>query len=164
MSKLIVLKPPYNQDWDKGYLVINPEGRRTLILYNQKTDRSSTAYARYLYSVSIGRYLLESEHIDHIDNNKTNDSIGNLQVLSQANNNLKQARNKGKKLVEMLCGNCSKKFTRRSGNSCLSPSKSNKVFTCSRVCSDNLIRKDLSKEDRKNLVFKQFVRQFRSHI
>lgn len=41
----ITLEYPYSADWRKGYVVINPEGRRTLILYNSQTDRSSCQYS-----------------------------------------------------------------------------------------------------------------------
>lgn len=77
----IDLQPPYSEDWRMGYLVTNPEGRRTVILYNSKESRSSTQYARYLCAVKLGRYLSESETVDHIDGDKTNDSIENLQVI-----------------------------------------------------------------------------------
>lgn len=105
----IDLKFPYDQDWKYGYLVINPEGRRTLILYNSHSNRSSTSYSRYLVAVNIGRYLLPEEHVDHIDENKTNDSIENLQILTLSQNNIKSNK---KPDIELICPVCGIKFTR----------------------------------------------------
>ena len=79
MSTRIELEYPYNERWRKGYIVTNPEGRKTLILFNNKDDRSSTQYARYLLAVKLGRFLAPEETVDHIDGNKNN----NKQYLTQ---------------------------------------------------------------------------------
>ena len=86
MTTSIPLQLPYSERWMKGYLNVNPEGRKTLVLYNSPSDRSSTQYARYLLAVSLGRYLTETEEVDHIDDDKTNDDISNLQVLCKKAN------------------------------------------------------------------------------
>ena len=88
----ITLEEPYASVWRRGYLVTNSENRRTLILYNSSTDRSSCQYARYLLAVKIGRFLTAAEEADHIDGDKTNDSVANLQVLSKAANIRKSAK------------------------------------------------------------------------
>lgn len=87
----IKLKPPYSNDREMGYLVVNPEWRRTVILYNSCKDRSSTQYARYKLWVKLWRYLTDEETVDHIDWDKTNDSIKNLQIMSLKDNFLKSA-------------------------------------------------------------------------
>ena len=71
----IKLEYPYSEIWKKGYIVVNPEGRRTLILFNSSDDRTSTQYARYLLAVKLGRFLNDDEQVDHKDNDKTNDNI-----------------------------------------------------------------------------------------
>ena len=86
---LIKLEYPYSARWEKGYLNVNSEGRKTLTLYNSHSDRSSTQYARYLMAVYIGRFLTKDEHVDHIDGDKTNDNLENLQILSPTENNRK---------------------------------------------------------------------------
>ena len=82
----IKLEYPYSEIWKKGYIVVNPEGRRTLILFNSSDDRTSTQYARYLLAVKLGRFLNDDEQVDHKDNDKTNDALGNLQILSKQEN------------------------------------------------------------------------------
>ena len=94
----IELKPPYNKVWRYGYLSVNSEGRETLTLYNSCNDRSVTQYARYLLAVKLGRFLTEDETVDHIDGDKTNNSIDNLQVLSMADN-----IRKSQKKPEFVC-------------------------------------------------------------
>ena len=82
----IDLEYPYNTLWNNGYIVINPEGRRNVVLFNSQIDRSTVSYARYLMSVKLGRFLTDQEEVDHIDNNKTNDDPNNLQILTPEQN------------------------------------------------------------------------------
>lgn len=130
---ILDLEKPYSKDWKKGYLVINPEGRRTIILFNSKKDRSSVSYARYLLSKHLGRYLLPNEHVDHIDNDKTNDDINNLQILTIAENNRKTHC---KPLVILSCPVCKHSFektlTQLRGRK--HKIKNNQIC-CSRKCS-----------------------------
>lgn len=107
------LEYPYNQDWQHGYLVVNPEGRKTVILFNSDKDRSSTAYARYLLAVKAGRYLTENEEADHIDSDRTNDCIDNLQILTIEQHKEKSLfESPGKTYVEFTCQYCGELFKR----------------------------------------------------
>ena len=105
----IQLEFPYSDDWLHGYININSDGRRTLTLYNSDDNRSSTQYARYLMAVYLKRYLRPEEHIDHIDNDKTNDNLNNLQILSLHENNIKTHK---KPDICLVCPVCKKPFTR----------------------------------------------------
>ncbi len=127
----IQLEFPYSAKWRNGYIVTNPEKRKTVILFNSKHDRSSVSYARYLMAVHMGRFLSESEHVDHIDDDKTNDVISNLQILSQAANNKKSS--KGLTIVTLSCGCCGKSFVREK-RQLYSPRK---TISCSRKCARN---------------------------
>lgn len=89
MSTKISLGYPYSSDWKRGYVVTNRENRKTLILYNSSSDRTSTQYARYLTAVKLGRYLTSGEEVDHIDEDKTNDHIDNLRVVSPSEHRAK---------------------------------------------------------------------------
>ena len=104
----LTLQTPYKEDWKFGYLVINPENRRTVILFNNKNNRSSVSYARYQLAVKIQRYLTNNEFADHIDNDKTNDDINNLQILTRKENNLKSS--KGITWIDMICPKCNTTF------------------------------------------------------
>ena len=63
----------------------NREGRNIVIICSPQGNRT-TQYARYLMEQKLGRLLLLTETVDHIDGNKTNDSIKNLQILSRGEN------------------------------------------------------------------------------
>lgn len=86
----IELETPYRELYRFGYLVTNKENRKHVILYNSKTDRTTVSYARYLMTVKLGHFISDDLHVDHIDNDKTNDSIDNLQVLTVKENAQKQ--------------------------------------------------------------------------
>jgi len=91
--------------------------------------RTTVSYARYLMSVELGRCLLSEEHVDHIDDDRLNDTIDNLQILSPAENT-----RKGKKrtMVQLQCDQCGKQFERRKGND--PASKGYARAFCSRRC------------------------------
>ena len=82
----IELKPPYCYDYKSGYLIDGSENRKMVVLIANDDSKHCTSYARYLIAVNRGSYLNEDETVDHIDENKTNDSIENLQILSRKDN------------------------------------------------------------------------------
>ena len=134
----IKLEYPFCEKWGKGYLVTNSENRRNVILYNSHRDRTTVSYARYLMSIHLGRFLTNDEHVDHIDNNKTNDVIENLQILSQIENSRKQSAFAfgGKKMVQLKCPFCKSIFERKYGNTQLVPCNKYKISCCSKTCSN----------------------------
>lgn len=94
--------------------------------------KRSMSYARYLMSVHLGRELdRHREHVDHIDNDQTNDVIENLQILTPEENNAKAG--KGITLLDLVCDFCGENFQREKRQSGLS--KGYKKNYCSRKCS-----------------------------
>lgn len=145
MSTKIELNYPYNERWKSGYLVTNKENRKTVILVNNKNDRSSTQYARYLMAVELGRFLTEHETVDHIDNDKTNDSLDNLQILSRSENNIKQFK---KPDAILTCPVCKNTFTRTQSQ--LRGKKERaalNLIACSRSCGGKLSHITKAKEN-----------------
>ena len=90
----IDLEYPYNEIYKAGYLRVNRENRNTLYLVKHEGihTSSSTSYSRYLMAVHLKRFLTEDEQVDHIDNDKSNDIIENLQILSMKENLSKSKR------------------------------------------------------------------------
>lgn len=138
----IQLEFPYSQDWSWGYIQTNRENRKHVYLYkvptaNSQAKRSTTQYARYLVAVKLGRYLSADETVDHIDEDKTNDDIHNLQLLSRRENSIKNltATGTSKIMVECYCAGCNKLFSVRRGLSILDNAKINSLPYCSRNCS-----------------------------
>jgi len=58
------------------------DGRQHIILYDYATNlRRTVSYPRYLLEQKLGHKLEDWEDADHIDNDKTNNDINNLQPL-----------------------------------------------------------------------------------
>lgn len=111
---------------------VNSDNRRTVTLFNSSKDRSSVQYARYLLAVQLGRFLTEDEEADHIDDDKTNDSIENLRVLS-----CKEHRLKSTVFLKGVCYICGKEILKKKSE--LRPSYKHDLLakgllTCSRKC------------------------------
>lgn len=82
---------PYSTMYKRAYITTNDEGRRLVIFIQNGKPVHGTPYARYLMAVKLGRFLRDDEQVDHIDNDKTNDAIENLQILTQTENIRKYA-------------------------------------------------------------------------
>lgn len=163
MSNKFTLEYPYTTRWKTGYIVTNGENRKTVILYNSDTDRTSTSYARYLMAVKLKKFLSEDQHVDHINSDKTDDRIENLQVLSVTENNRKESRRRGRVLVEIKCPNCHTNFVRRKGITQATPSLRGKVTCCSKMCSKLFRAKNYNKTQREQISRNSIVKEFRSH-
>ncbi len=120
-----------------GYIVTNKEPRKHICLISQLDKKRTTiSYARYLMSVKEKRILEKNEVVDHIDNDKSNDVIENLQILSYLENNLKNLKHRGIELakpITTLCPICKKDFIRPS-RSILYKINKGKKPCCSRTC------------------------------
>jgi len=157
----INLEEPFRKDYVAGYIVVNNENRRMVFLKDNNNTRSTTSYARYLMSVKLNRYLLKEEQVDHIDGDKTNDIIENLQILSVAENNRKSKieTNSTLKMVEMCCPMCKNLFTKKHSNTHLA--KKGKFTTCSKECLHSFLKKGYSVDDLKIIGNNQIIRIFR---
>lgn len=130
----IDLKYPYSEKWKFGYIVTNSENRKTLILYNNCGDRTSTQYARYLLAIKLKRFLTEEEIVDHIDGDKTNDSLNNLQILSREDNIRKACKKPDIKLICPICGTVFYKQSSKLSGKKLRERVKNNLICCSRKC------------------------------
>lgn len=109
MSTKIELEFPYTQHFSAGYLIVNRDNRKMVLLVGKNGYRTTTAYARYLYATEIGDYLGMDEHVDHIDEDKTNDDFCNLQILTALENSRKSSMLPE---VNLICPVCGTSFTR----------------------------------------------------
>lgn len=144
----IVLEYPYSEVWKSGYLVTNKQNRKNVLLVNGKKDRTTTSYARYLMSVKLKRFLTATEEVDHRDDDKTNDIINNLQILTPAENRLKRNLKEKSKWVTLKCPVCSAIFERKHGNTCLVESHKMRVSCCSKTCSYDLKKISMTEDER----------------
>jgi len=89
----IELEEPFKSIWKTGHLITNAENRQHVVLFNSNQNKSLISYARYLVCVKLGYILSSDFEVDHKDDDKTNDDINNLQVLTSKQNKLKQQYN-----------------------------------------------------------------------
>lgn len=140
----IELQSPF-LEYKSGYLVQNKEPRNLIVLIRKDNTKTSISFARYLMSCHLNRFLEKYEHVDHIDGNKLNDTIENLQILSQLENNRKYLiqNNKIEKIIELICPICKSVFHRKSHNVQFKINEG-KIPTCSKKCGG--IMSHLSKQ------------------
>lgn len=114
-----------------GPILHKKQNRRMICLVSlDKSHRTTLAYAKFLYSIHLGRILTKDEEVDHKNNNKLDDVLDNLQILTRPANVKKSA--KPKTLIPCICTLCGKSFTRRKGTE---PGPFGRKSFCSRSCS-----------------------------
>lgn len=96
----------------KVYKVYHKKQKRFYAQLKHKytSSRTTITYAKYVMSVSLGRILEKEEEVDHIDNNKLNDDISNLQILTKKQNLEKSKKEEA--VVDCICEMCGTSFTR----------------------------------------------------
>lgn len=110
-----------------AYLAVNKEPRRVCTLRMADGTMTSMSYAKYLYTSYHNCDVEEGNHVDHINGDKLDDRIENLQIISGTYN--RQKDHKHKEMVVCVCPVCGKEFLLEKTNL---PFKSNPC--CSRKC------------------------------
>lgn len=139
MRKMYRCLPPFEMFYSGGPSFNEKLGRYVLSITSVDDYNKSTTllYSRYLYCVSKGVSLPSHIHVDHIDNDRTNDTLQNLQELSSTDNLIKQSAHSvymAKKLTTD-CPVCGVTFTRALNNT-PHGGKPGKTMFCSKKCSD----------------------------
>jgi hypothetical protein len=111
------------------------DGRQHICIVHDDGSRQTKSYPRYLLEQHLGRELLSTEHVDHINNDFTDNRIENLQILSQAENNTKAAALRPRKIYKFVCSNCGKEAERYLNHVKNNWSKHKKGPYCSRKCA-----------------------------
>lgn len=111
------------------------DGRKHVIIVNDDGSKTTKSYPRLLMEQHLGRELLPTETVDHIDEDKTNDDLSNLQILLLEENVRKSMKRRAAEMYKFLCPQCgtesSKTMRQVKGNL-----KKNKEGPyCSRSCA-----------------------------
>lgn len=97
---------------EKGYCVVyiatNKEPRRVATLRKPSGEMHSMSYAKYLYTSHYKCDVFKGDQVDHINGNKMDDRIENLQVISSRYNSSKN--HSVRVMVELECPVCKEKF------------------------------------------------------
>lgn len=94
--------------FDKVYINTNKEPRRVATLHRPDGTITSMSYAKYLYTSYYKVDVPKEDHVDHINGDKMDDRIENLQVISGYYNRVKD--HKHREMVLLKCPVCNKEF------------------------------------------------------
>ena len=108
------------------YINTNKEPRRVATLHKTNYN-TSMSYAKYLYTSHYECDVAKGDEVDHINGDKMDDRIENLQVISRKNNIHKSHTRK--EFVELTCPVCGEKFLYEKRNLNTHPNP-----CCSRKC------------------------------
>ena len=92
-------------------------------------------YHRVVMENYLKRFLKENEIVHHVDENKSNNEITNLKLMSREEHTNKHALERGKHIVVLKYPNCGKIFTTPKNESFLSKHTKYNATFCSRTCS-----------------------------
>lgn len=109
------------------YVNINKEPRRVATLRDANGNMCSMSYAKYLYTSYYKCEVAKGDEVDHINNDKMDDRIENLQVISKRLNNAKKPIHK--EMVLLKCPVCGQEFLFPKRNLPFQPNP-----CCSRKC------------------------------
>ena len=123
-----------------GYTVRDRSGRMDihLIKSGHNRERKCIAYAKYLWISHHKMNVPEGYQVDHINNDKTDDRIENLQILTKRDNIRKSHPHP--KLVIINCPICGKEFQFPARNL---PFKKNPCcsFACGRIKASQTLQR-----------------------
>ena len=80
------------------------DGRQHIIKIFRDGRRVTQSYPRYLMEKKLGRKLLPTEEVDHIDNDFTNNALDNFQILTKPEN-IRKSR-KPAEVYYFVCPTC----------------------------------------------------------
>lgn len=116
-----------NKGYKNAYIITNRENRRIAILIHNDKSRKTISYAKYLYTSYYECDIENGYHVDHINGDKMDDRIENLQVITGTYN--VQKDHQIKELVLLTCPVCGMKFIYEKRNLSTHPNP-----CCSRRC------------------------------
>ena len=97
-----------NKGFNHVYILTNKENRKIALLRGNHCKKLTLSYAKYLYTSFYEVEIDKDCHIDHINGDKTDDRIENLQIIS-AKYNVQKDHIK-KQMVILTCPVCGKEF------------------------------------------------------
>lgn len=92
----------------KLYVGINKDPRRVATMYKEDETILTMSYAKYLYTSYYKEDVDSSYHIDHINGDKLDDRIENLQKITGTYN--RQKDHNHRETVILTCPVCGEKF------------------------------------------------------
>lgn len=122
------MQKPFKK-WD-GYLVYHKQMQRwqVCLKHLETSERRTLLYSKFLMSIKHGRWLYPDEEVDHIDGDKSNDTLENLEILTSEKHREKTNIENGHIKESAICPACKKEFIKK---------RKSRRFCC-RSCADSL--------------------------
>lgn len=116
------------------------DGRKIILLYyppfGKAGKRKTVSYARWIMEQHLGRALRTEETVDHINEDRTDDRIENLQILTRIENNQKSIYFRyGDPYETFICFECGKEGKQKKHDIQHNRKKGKKGPFCSRQCA-----------------------------
>lgn len=92
----------------KLYIGINKDPRKVATMYKEDGTTLTMSYAKYLYTSHYKEDIDPFYHIDHINGDKLDDRIENLQKVTGTYN--RQKDHKRREMIVLTCPVCGKDF------------------------------------------------------
>lgn len=105
-------------------------------VHPNQTENGYVLHHRIVMENYLGRILQSHEVVHHINGNKKDNRLENLEVMNVDEHSRIHALEKGQVIVLLKCPSCSKTFERRKGQTHLQ--KNSNWTACSRKCSGKL--------------------------
>jgi len=117
---------------DYNYCVVSPT-------HPLATKHGYVLHHRIVMENELGRLLNANEVVHHVNHDKKDNRIENLEVLTASQHATLHAQEQGQSLVQLKCPQCMTIFTRRKGDTHLQ--KKSSWTSCSRSCRGKFSRK-----------------------
>ncbi len=161
---LSTIEPPFDK-YSGAYTYISKrDGRRNIKLYGPGLKSFTTTYARYIFQIDYWKkhkeLIPDGYEVDHVNENKLDDRVENLQLLTVYENRQKNNFSNGSKQYVIICPVCGLLFTAEPYN--LHPES---MYTCSNQCDISVRVSHIPDHIRKfvsNKQIKRIVKLFRS--
>lgn len=121
-----------------SYKVYGPysrrDGRMHVIIRYDDNSRRTVSWPRWLMERHLGRRLLDTEEVDHINSNRFDNSIDNLEIVTRQENGRRYMAQFPKEIGEYMCPNCGVEFKRDMADVRHNLKQGKKGPYCSRSC------------------------------
>jgi endogenous inhibitor of DNA gyrase (YacG/DUF329 family) len=109
------------------------DGRKHVVIQHADGHLQTKSYPKFLLEQKLDRELIGDETTDHIDEDFTNDDLGNLQPLNRVENAAKSA--KAPKMFNFICPTCGVPASKRASQVAHNQNRSLRGPYCSRRCA-----------------------------
>ena len=114
---------------------VRPDGRSHMVSVDNNGRKTTISYPKFIMEQHLGRRLLTTEVVHHIDRDFTNNNINNLEIIDRSNHTKLHRKEYPRKYIVFVCQECGKKATRDLRRITDNIKQNKKGPFCSRQCA-----------------------------